>query len=116
MPNAAQFDSNRPIYFIESAAYRLFYKVTFFLRTLNLSGWQVTYSYMQSAGFTETRSHPPLQNFAKADDQRCWKPTHMVYDSMLAAGDSLFRSYKYWRTYMFRFLKNIRIPFNFILN
>jgi hypothetical protein len=29
-----------------------------------------TESCMHRAGFTKTRSHPPLQNFAKADNQK----------------------------------------------
>jgi hypothetical protein len=29
---------------------------------------------MQSAGLAETRSHPPLQNSAKADNPKRWKP------------------------------------------
>jgi hypothetical protein len=38
---------------------------------------------MHRAGFSKTRSHPPLQNFAKADNQKRWKPARMVYYSML---------------------------------
>ena len=41
---------------------------------------------MQSAGFSETRSHPPLQNFAKAPKlRRQDEYPHFVY-SMLCAG------------------------------
>ena len=39
---------------------------------------------MQSAGFLETRSHPPIQNLAKAPKLRCQaKHPHFVY-SLLA--------------------------------
>jgi hypothetical protein len=38
---------------------------------------------MHRAGFTEMRSHRPLQTFAKADNQKRLKPARMVYDSML---------------------------------
>ena len=34
---------------------------------------------MHRAGLTETRSHPPLQIPAKADNQKRWKPARMVY-------------------------------------
>ncbi len=34
---------------------------------------------MHRAGFSETRSYPPLQNFAKADNQKRWKSARMVY-------------------------------------
>ena len=41
---------------------------------------------MQSAGFTETRSHPPIQNLAKASKHRCQAENpHFVY-SLLPAG------------------------------
>ena len=44
-----------------------------------------TYSYMQSAGFTETRSHPPIQNLAKAPKLRLQaEHPHFVY-SLLGA-------------------------------
>ena len=44
---------------------------------------------MQSAGFTETGSHPPLQNLAKASKLRCQdEHPHFVY-SMLYAGNYL---------------------------
>ena len=44
---------------------------------------------MQSAGFTETRSHPPIQKLAKASKLRCQagRP-HFVY-SLLYAGRSI---------------------------
>jgi len=39
---------------------------------------------MQSAGFTETRSHPPIQNLAKVPKLRCQaEQPHFVY-SLLA--------------------------------
>jgi len=38
---------------------------------------------MHRAGFSETRSYPPLQNFAKADNLKNRKPARMAYDSML---------------------------------
>jgi hypothetical protein len=41
---------------------------------------------MHRAGFSKTRSHPPLQIPAKADNQKHWKPARMVYYSMLPAG------------------------------
>jgi hypothetical protein len=41
---------------------------------------------MHRAGFTEMRSHRPLQTFAKADNQKRLKPARMVYYSMLPAG------------------------------
>jgi len=40
----------------------------------------LTESYMQSAGFSETRSHRPLQNLAKASKLRCQaEHPHFVY-------------------------------------
>jgi hypothetical protein len=45
--------------------------IQFFLLTIPCSmHWRQTESYMHRAGFTKTRSHPPLQNFAKADNQK----------------------------------------------
>ena len=41
---------------------------------------------MRRAGFSETRSHPPLQNFAKADHLKYWKTARMAYYSMLPPG------------------------------
>jgi len=45
----------------------------------------LTNSYMQSAGFTGTRSHPPIQNLAKAPKLRYQAESpHFVY-SLLGA-------------------------------
>jgi len=41
---------------------------------------------MRRAGFSKTFPSPPDTNFAKADNQRSWKPARMAYDSMLPAG------------------------------
>jgi len=47
---------------------------------------------MHRAGFTKTRSHPPLQIPAKADNQKRRKPARMVYDVMLPCANYSYLS------------------------
>jgi hypothetical protein len=42
-----------------------------------------TESCMHRAGVTTTFLSPPDKNFAKTDNLKRWKPSRMVYDSML---------------------------------
>jgi spore germination protein YaaH len=48
---------------------------------------------MHRAGFSKTRSLTPLQNPAKADNQKCRKPARMVYYSMLGAVRAVYTDY-----------------------
>jgi hypothetical protein len=50
---------------------------------------------MHRAGFTKTRFHPPLQNYAKADNQKRWKSApHGVLQHV--ANSALFYVKYYW--------------------
>jgi hypothetical protein len=61
---------------------------------------------MQSAGFTEMRSHPPIQNFAIAPKLRCQaEHPHFVY-SLLGADLLLESNYSYTQ---FKLQKNEQI-------
>ena len=58
---------------------------------------------MQSAGFTETRSHPPLQNFANPPKLRCRDEyPHFVY-SVLALVHITFLIYHLFLQSVFQF-------------
>jgi hypothetical protein len=58
---------------------------------------------MHRAGFTKTRSHPPLQNFAKTDNQKRWKPARMVYTACYQLAGCLFLF-----QYLYRFFQSVR--------
>jgi hypothetical protein len=60
------------------------YSIFFTYDTL-LHALAATESCMHRAGFTGTRSHPPLQIPAKADNQKRCKPARMVYTACWSA-------------------------------
>jgi len=45
----------------------------------SLSNWRPTFSYMQSAGFTETRSYPPIKTLLKLRNLDAKRNTRILY-------------------------------------